>query len=410
MTNRTPIELPPLVPTRDAAHRRIVAIRPSEYARSRNHLDGAVTGLSPYVTHGLVSLAEILRGAAARHPMKVGDKLVFELGWRAYFRHVWGHRGDAILQSLHEGPLPETAYRRDVPADLREGRTGIPAIDQAVHALYASGTLHNHARMWLASYAVHVRKIHWRVAADWLYGHLLDGDLASNHLSWQWVAGTGSQKPYLFNAENVARHAPADWHSPGSVIDAGYEALEALAAQPEPVDPPEADRPGVIEPALFDVPPAGFAGKAPAAADVRGREVWLVHPWSLGELPDDLPPQTIVVGLWLADFHRARPWNARRWSFVAPRLAALTPLRWHGDATAVGKALSAARRVRSIAEPHLEPWLSGWAQCRPPAALFPPVDPCCDSFSQWWNRSTAGLASVATLLAHADRADEDGRY
>jgi deoxyribodipyrimidine photo-lyase len=409
MTNRTPLALPPLVPTRDAAHRRIVAIRPAEYARSRNHLDGAVTGLSPYLTHGIVSLAEVLRGAAARHPMKIGDKFVFELGWRAYFHHVWAHRGDAIFTSLHEGPLPDAAYRSELPADLREGRTGIPVIDQAVHTLYASGTLHNHARMWLASYAIHVRKTHWRVAADWLYGHLLDGDLASNHLSWQWVAGTGSQKPYLFNAENVARHAPRDWHSPGSVIDAGYDALEALARDPAPVDPPEAERSGVIEPALSALPTADALCKAPAAADVRGREVWLVHPWSLGELPDDLPPQTVALGLWVADFHRARPWNARRWDFVATRMAALTPLRWHGDAATIGRALAGAKRVRSIADPHLEPWLSAWADCRPPAALFPDVQPCCDSFSQWWGRSTAGLASVSTLLAHADRADEESR-
>ncbi|MGC8035725.1 FAD-binding domain-containing protein, partial [Salmonella enterica] len=74
----------------------------------------------------------------------------------------------------------------------------------------------NHARMWLASYVVHLRKVHWRAGADWMVGHLLDGDLASNHLSWQWVAGTGSHKPYLFNAENVAKYAPAEWHSPGT--------------------------------------------------------------------------------------------------------------------------------------------------------------------------------------------------
>jgi deoxyribodipyrimidine photo-lyase len=61
---------------------------------------------------------------------------------------------------------------------------------------------------------------------------LLDGDLASNHLSWQWVAGTGSSKPYLFNADNVARYAPAPWHSQGSVIDQSYEAqpLDAFIA------------------------------------------------------------------------------------------------------------------------------------------------------------------------------------
>ncbi|MFX7866419.1 FAD-binding domain-containing protein, partial [Acinetobacter baumannii] len=81
------------------------------------------------------------------------------------------------------------AYAAEVPLDVREGRTGVPVVDEAVRVLYRTGLLHNHARMWLASYLVHLRKLHWRAGADWLYGHLLDGDLASNHLSWQWVAG-----------------------------------------------------------------------------------------------------------------------------------------------------------------------------------------------------------------------------
>ena len=132
-----------------------------------------------------------------------------------YFRHVWKHRGAGILSLLHEGPLPEHAYSSELPVDIRKARTGVPAIDEAVRTLYATGTLHNHARMWLASYVVHLRKVHWRAGADWLYGHLLDGDLASNHLRWQWVAGTGSRKPYLFNADNVARYAPTEWHSTG---------------------------------------------------------------------------------------------------------------------------------------------------------------------------------------------------
>ena len=215
--------------TLDAAHARISAVRPAAYARTRNMLDGAVTGLSPYITHGFVTLAQVLSGVAARHPLEVQHKFVFELGWRAYFRHVWQHRGEGIFRSLHEGPLPDGAYAPELPADIRQGCTGVPVVDEAVRTLHATGLLHNHARMWLASYVVHVRKVHWRAGADWLYGHLLDGDLASNHLSWQWVAGTGSSKPYLFNADNVARYAPAPWHSPGSVIDTSYDALDRMA-------------------------------------------------------------------------------------------------------------------------------------------------------------------------------------
>ena len=385
-------------PTLAAAQARIAAVRPAAYARTRNAIDGAVSGLSPYITHGLVSLAEVLAGVSARHALPVQHKFVYELGWRAYFRHVWQHRGEGILRSLHGGPLPDAAYATELPADIRAGCTGVPAIDQAVRTLHATGMLHNHARMWLASYVVHVRKVHWRCGADWLYGHLLDGDLASNHLSWQWVAGTGSHKPYLFNADNVARYAPASWHSPGSVIDASYEALDRLARQPAQDSPGTVCSPSAWEPPLRGEPPddLGTVGADPAL--VNGREVWLVHSWNLGG-PSALPPDTLVIGLFVADFHRAWPWTDRRWRFVGTRMAELTPLRWHGDAAAIGAALAGARRVRSVDEPHLAPWLARWAECVAAPALFPPVAGRCDSFSRWWLRATRGLQSAADLLA-----------
>lgn len=308
-------------PTMDAAFARLAAVQPSAYARTRNAIEGAVTGLSPYITHGLLSLTQVLAEVNARHPLDVQHKLVYELGWRAFFRHVWQHRGDEILQSLHAGPLPEDAYLRELPEDIRQARTGVPVIDRAVETLYATGTLHNHARMWLASYVVHLRKVHWRAGADWLYGHLLDGDLASNHLSWQWVAGTGSSKPYVFNAENVARYAPADWHSFGSRVDMSYAALDAWARSSSRRAGPESSTGsgaasvggGVEEPLLRRAPGAAVAARAADAALIAGKTVWLVHPWSLGPLPADLPPDTVVIGLYLKEFHEAWPWSDARW-------------------------------------------------------------------------------------------------
>ena len=55
------------------------------------------------------------------------------------------------------------------------GDTGLPCVDGMLGDLYQTGYLHNHARMWLASYLVHQRKVHWRVGADWMFAHLLDG-------------------------------------------------------------------------------------------------------------------------------------------------------------------------------------------------------------------------------------------
>ena len=389
-------------PTREAALERVNAVRPSDYARSRNALEGTVSYLSPYITHGLVSLPEVLAIVTTQHRLAAQHKFVFELGWREYFRHVWQFRGPEILNSLRDGLLPESSYALHLPADIRQAATGVPVIDRAVRTLYATGYLHNHARMWLASYVVHLRKVHWRVAADWLYGHLLDGDLASNHLSWQWVAGTGSNKPYLFNADNVARYAPADWHSPGSVIDQSYEALERIAR--EPTRPSRGEQPALssqaalVEPPLFAEAPSGLGWTSPDVAAVAGRDVWLVHPWNLAELPASLSADTVVVGVFLTDFHRAWPWSARRWRFVASRMAEQATLRWQGDAAAIGAALRGARQVRSTDEPHLKPWLANWATCEASPALFPAVDRRCDSFSQWWTRVSRGIDSAADLL------------
>lgn len=391
-------------PTRSAALARIARVQPGAYARTRNHLQGAVTGLSPYLTHGLVTLPEVLAGVLQRHALEVQHKLVFELGWREYFRHVWAQRGDGILHSLHAGPRAEEAQAAVLPDDIRQARTGVPAIDEAVRTLYATGLLHNHARMWLASYVVHLRQVHWRAGADWLLAHLLDGDLASNHLSWQWVAGTGSHKPYLFNAENVARYAPPAWHSPGSVIDQPYEVLDAIARGTHPAPPPPplpAGEPPVLEPALHHTPPPGLGVASPSAAEaeaLRGRSVWLVHPWALRAPPAGLPAGTVCIGVYLQEHHSAWPWPEARWRWVDTAMAAVAPQRWCTSAAGLAQALAGAAQVRSVQEPHLAPWLPALAQLEAAPALFPPVARPCTSFSQWWTRATRGLHSAQDLL------------
>ena len=56
-------------PTRKAALACVNAVRPADYARSRNAIDGAVTGLSPYITHGLINLAEVLASVTSKNPL-----------------------------------------------------------------------------------------------------------------------------------------------------------------------------------------------------------------------------------------------------------------------------------------------------------------------------------------------------
>jgi deoxyribodipyrimidine photo-lyase len=393
-------------PTRSAALLQIDTINPAAYARSRNFLNGAVTGLSPYITHGLITLPEVLNGVIQRHqPLDVGHKLVYELGWREYFRHVWAVRGDTIFTSLHQGPLPDAAYDPALPDDFCTAQTGVPVIDHAVRTLYSTGGLHNHARMWVASYLVHLRHVHWRAGADWMYRHLLDGDLASNYLSWQWVAGTGSHKPYLFNAENVARYAPQAWHSPGTVIDQSYAALDQLArGRGVPVFRGGSDSEVVHEPLILTVPPSALPILTPESAilpQLQGREVWLVHPWALHLPADGVPSDALILGVYPREFHQRWPWSAPRWQWVDAAMSAVAQERWLLDKRQLEDLLASAKRVVSVDNPHIRGLISTAIDWQPEPRLFPKVGKPCHSFSQWWKRASQSFSSAESLLMHS---------
>lgn len=349
---------------------RLSAVDPAAYAGSRNHVAGAVTGLSPWITHGCIPAPELIE----RFGLTGQDMLAFQFGWRAFFQHVWSHLGDGILADIRPG-LPGIPYADTLPADIREGRTGIPVVDRAVATLYATGTLHNHARLWLASYVVHVRKVHWRPAADWLYAHLLDGDLASNHLSWQWVAATFSSKPYLFNADNVARFAPADWHSPGTPLDASYATLEALARSPQALAPVAHVAEGHTEPPRLDAPPAHLLGADDFTLPPPDTDATLVHAWALraGEGPR--------IGVIHLPFHRRFPWSEARWAFVLPRLRAVTDRIFVGDL----RQLDGRFRAEATLNPGYREALAHLgAELTPPPRWLPDPATLCPSFSRFW--------------------------
>jgi deoxyribodipyrimidine photo-lyase len=188
---------------RKAALEQLAVLDPADYGRTRNHVDGAVSRLSPWIRHGVLSLAEV-RDAAVARAGAAAEKFVSELGWRDYWRQVHAALGDRIAEALEPpAATPRAAACEQMPADVLQGATGMACIDAFVRRLHDTGWLHNHERMWLASWLVHVRGVDWRAGADWFLAHLVDGDPASNHLSWQWVAGTFSAKPYLFNRENL---------------------------------------------------------------------------------------------------------------------------------------------------------------------------------------------------------------
>lgn len=192
-----------------AAIEKLQAIDPSRYGKTRNFLDGAVTKLSPYLRHGVLTLAAVRdRTLSLIRQRSDGEKLITELAWRDYWQRLYYELGDRIWRDRepYKTGWDSKTYSESLPADIATAETDLACIDRFSQELQETGYLHNHARMWMAAYLVHWRRVKWQAGARWFLQHLLDGDPASNNLSWQWVASTFSTKPYWFNRENLQRY------------------------------------------------------------------------------------------------------------------------------------------------------------------------------------------------------------
>ncbi len=200
-------ELSTLRGGRRAGEETLGRVKPGRYAATRNMLSGAVTRLSPYLRHGVLTLAEVRRFVLRRASRTRTVKLLQELTWRDYYQHVYARLGDEIWHDIepYKTGLAADAYAEHLPEEIKQGTTGLNCIDSFARDLRREGYLHNHARMWTAAYVVHHRRVRWQAGASWFLQHLLDGDPASNNLSWQWVASTFAARPYYFNRENLAR-------------------------------------------------------------------------------------------------------------------------------------------------------------------------------------------------------------
>jgi deoxyribodipyrimidine photo-lyase len=171
-----------------------------------------------------------------------------EIGWREFAHHLlhhFPHTTDAPLRS----EFARFPWREDDKAleAWRRGRTGIPLVDAGMRELWETGWMHNRVRMVVASFLVKNLRQHWLEGARWFWDTLVDADLASNTLGWQWTAGCGADAaPYfrVFNPVGQAEKFDAEGHYlqrwvperddplryPAPIVDLKTSREEALAA------------------------------------------------------------------------------------------------------------------------------------------------------------------------------------
>lgn len=188
---------------------------------------------------------EVIQKTVERHSFDVAEKWLQEICWRRYWKG-WLETRPAIWRRWRQRVRAlrvELPWERLSRADaVAAGASGVACMDAMARELMETGYLHNHARMWWASFWIHVERLPWELGAAFFFRHLLDADPASNTLSWRWVAGLHTPgKNYLVRLSNIERYAPhyligssrgSERLADGSVCSVVPGGDEAVTSQP----------------------------------------------------------------------------------------------------------------------------------------------------------------------------------
>jgi hypothetical protein len=176
------------------------------YAAMRNQVvtgHGNVSRLSPAVRLRLITEDEIVEETLERFAFSTVEKWLQEVCWRRYWKGWLEMRPGVWADYRAKVWAAEVSERAEA---VMAGRSGVAVMDQFARELVETGYLHNHVRMWWASFWIHGEGLPWELGADFFYRHLLDADAASNTLSWRWVAGLQTPgKTYLVRRSNVEK-------------------------------------------------------------------------------------------------------------------------------------------------------------------------------------------------------------
>lgn len=222
-------------PTRKAGLASLKSFLPRvpEYAFQRNfdrpgHSE--VSRLSPYLRRRLISEEETITSVLAQHSFSSAEKFLQEVAWRTYWKgylaaHPQQWAAFRAAAAKLEQESASAPWRATYEAAI-SGTTSLQCFNDWVSELATTAYLHNHARMWFASVWIFTLQLPWELGALFMYRHLLDGDPASNTLSWRWVGGLHTKgKLYLARADNIAKYSDGRWTPKDSELAGSAEPL-----------------------------------------------------------------------------------------------------------------------------------------------------------------------------------------
>ncbi|EYU36499.1 hypothetical protein MIMGU_mgv1a002293mg [Erythranthe guttata] len=173
-----------------------------EYSKNRRKADSATTSLlSPHLHFGelsvrkvfhLVRIRQVLWANEGNQAGEEGVNLFLKsIGLREYsrymsFNHPYSHERPLLGHLRYFPWVVDEGYFKA----WRQGRTGYPLVDAGMRELWATGWLHDRIRVVVSSFFVKVLQLPWRWGMKYFWDTLLDADLESDALGWQYISGT----------------------------------------------------------------------------------------------------------------------------------------------------------------------------------------------------------------------------
>jgi deoxyribodipyrimidine photo-lyase len=160
-----------------------------------------VSCLSPYISHRLIDEYEISKKVLSKYPYQKVEKFIQEIYWRVYWKGWLELRPKVWSDFIEDLNIIEESknYHQAI-----NGQSKIECFNDWVKEIKEYNYLHNHSRMWFASIWIFTLGLPWQKGAEFFMKYLLDGDAASNTLSWRWVAGLQTKgKHYLAQTWNI---------------------------------------------------------------------------------------------------------------------------------------------------------------------------------------------------------------
>ena len=179
-----------------------------QYATGRNLPGEHLTSmLSPHLHWGEVSPAQVWHASGdaggGAQDLEALQTFQGEILWHEFAAYLLWHHPHLPNQPLKPA-YARMPWREDAAGlqAWQQGRTGVPIVDAGMRQMWQIGWMHNRVRMITASFLIKHLLVNWVEGETWFWDNLVDGDLAANAASWQWVAGSGTDSQPFFRIFN----------------------------------------------------------------------------------------------------------------------------------------------------------------------------------------------------------------